>query len=223
LKVTLDDIDPPIWRRLEIPGNWPIDSVATALRQLFGWSFDHVSVLTIKRRQYGDPTGWVRLDPEQEYARRAREIDRQHLSLREESEAFRQLHEEIQAITEANEKDEDAIPLLHELVKRTRAKFKFRFDLGDCWDHTVEVEKISPPEPGVCYPRCTGGERADPFEDIGGAWRQAQIIEIAKDPAHPARQEGSWLMEWLQEDYDPEAFPLEKINRRLGSTFRRAR
>lgn len=46
------------------------------------------------------------------------------------------------------------------------------------WRHEVLVEKVEPPEVGAAYPRCTGGRRACPPEDSGGAWGHAGDILI---------------------------------------------
>jgi hypothetical protein len=42
LKLTLLDIDPPIWRRLEIPGSTKLCCVHTAIQVAMGWTESHL-------------------------------------------------------------------------------------------------------------------------------------------------------------------------------------
>ena len=49
-----------------------------------------------------------------------------------------------------------------------KAKVVYVYDFGDDWRHDIVVEKIAPAEPGVAYPRCTGGRREAPPENCGG-------------------------------------------------------
>jgi hypothetical protein len=37
------------------------------------------------------------------------------------------------------------------------------------------------------------------------------ILEILEDPNHPEYDE----LDWIEEDFDPEMFDIEKVNRRL--------
>ena len=83
-RITLADVHPPIWRQLEVESDSGIDFVAGAIRAAFGWSCCHGSEFKIKGRRCGDPSGWVRLDPEQEHARRYREIIKQRLPRKQE-------------------------------------------------------------------------------------------------------------------------------------------
>ena len=62
--------------------------------------------------------------------------------------------------------------------------FHYTYDFGDNWRHEVLVEKVEPPEVGAAYPRCTGGRRACPPEDSGGAWGYAEMVSALGDPDH---------------------------------------
>ena len=42
------------------------------------------------------------------------------------------------------------------------------YDLGDCWEHEVRVERFIPAGQARVYPVCIGGSRAGPPEDCGG-------------------------------------------------------
>lgn len=94
---------------------------------------------------------------------------------------------------------------LHRITKSLLAKgkvFKFEYDFGDDWQHEIVVEDILQPEPGVAYPRCIGGERACPPEDVGGVPGYEEYLEAIMDPSH---EEYNNLLKW-RGPFDPEKF-----------------
>jgi len=68
------------------------------------------------------------------------------------------------------ERQDEAIATLAQVAGSERAKVVYSYDFGDDWRHDIVVETIIPAEPGVAYPRCTGGRRDAPPEDCGGIW-----------------------------------------------------
>jgi hypothetical protein len=93
-----------------------------------------------------------------------------------------------------------------------KSRFVYEYDFGDSWEHGIVIEKILPPETGVKYPRCIAGKRACPPEDVGGVWGYAEFLEAIRDPAH---EDHAASLEWVGEEFDPEAFLLEEINQEL--------
>src|ERR1700752_3736876 len=175
LRISLDNVEPPIWRTIEIESDAPLDFLASSVQCAFGWSSTHACMFTIKGRQYGTHNNWVRFDPEQEYEERRRKIQRQKLSPTQRRDALNRLFDSWNWNSPPVDRD-DTIPLLNELVRRTRAKFTFLFDFGDRWTHTVRTEKIEPALQGVMYPRCIDGAGADPAEDCGGPWSLMEVF-----------------------------------------------
>jgi hypothetical protein len=116
--------------------------------------------------------------------------------------------------------DEDYMPdpesertaTLRQVAPRPEDRLLYEYDFGDSWEHDVVVENILPPEEGVRYPVCVGGEFAAPPEDCGGIWGYYDMLEAIQDPDHPAHEE---MLEWLEGDFDPEAFDLDEVNRKL--------
>lgn len=92
-----------------------------------------------------------------------------------------------------------------------KSKLLYTYDFGDGWRHDVIVEKILPDEKGRQYPVCLAGERACPPEDCGGPWGYADLLEALKHPDNPDSED---LLEWAG-DFDPEAFDIDQINKRL--------
>jgi hypothetical protein len=101
---------------------------------------------------------------------------------------------------------------LSQLVAQGVQKFCYIYDMGDNWDHTIQIEKTLPAEAGVKYPRCIDGKRACPPEDCGGPWGYADLLEAIQDPKHPEYED---RMEWIGGGFDPEAFDLEQLNAEL--------
>jgi hypothetical protein len=90
--------------------------------------------------------------------------------------------------------------------------FQYEYDFGDGWEHQVLVEKILPPGPGQRYPLCIEGRRACPPEDVGGTWGYLGFLEAIQDPDHPEHEE---YLEWVGDEFDPEAFDLDAVNEAL--------
>jgi hypothetical protein len=88
----------------------------------------------------------------------------------------------------------------------------YLYDFGDSWEHVIEVEKLLPREAGVKYPICTDGARGCPPEDSGGIWGYEEMLHTLRDPKHPEHDD---VCEWFGDDFDPQAFDLAKVNKRL--------
>lgn len=103
---------------------------------------------------------------------------------------------------------------LRKVMPRKGSRLMYEYDFGDGWVHGLKVVKIGPPEPGVCYPRCSAGERACPPEDVGGVHGFYGMLESLADPKH---EEHDSYLEWLDGGYDPEAFDVAEVNELLAS------
>jgi hypothetical protein len=102
---------------------------------------------------------------------------------------------------------------LNQIVAGEIFKFIYEYDFGDSWEHELLVEKIVPPEKGVRYPVCIKGKRACPPEDVGGVWGYAEFLEAIRDPEHAEHED---YVEWINGEFDPEAFDLDEINAALS-------
>ena len=55
LKVTLEGSKPPIWRRLQVPGNLTLAELHVVLQVAMGWMDGHLHEFEIGGTRYGDP------------------------------------------------------------------------------------------------------------------------------------------------------------------------
>lgn len=92
----------------------------------------------------------------------------------------------------------------------------YLYDFGDCWLHKIFIEKITTIDPRQKYPFCIKAERACPPEDCGGIPGYLNMLNVIKDKNHSDYED---IMEWLDDDFDPEHVNLEEINKNLQETL----
>ena len=107
---------------------------------------------------------------------------------------------------------------LERLISAEKEKFDYLYDFGDSWEHKIVVEKVLPLNPETKYPIVLKGKRACPPEDCGGPWGYHELLEALKDPSHPEHDE---MVDWLDEDFDPEAFDIALVNRLIQSSSKK--
>ena len=101
---------------------------------------------------------------------------------------------------------------VRDFLTSEKQQFEYIYDLGDNWVHRIVVEKIL----STCEYEAVvlDGARCCPPEDSGGVHGYLEMLEIKKDPSHELYQE--YIVDWLGEDFDPEFFDKQMINRQLS-------
>jgi hypothetical protein len=105
---------------------------------------------------------------------------------------------------------------LDQVLRAPGDRLTYLYDFGDGWEHRVTLESVAPLTAEVREPRCLGGARACPPEDVGGihghqelaAWLRAgapadDVPERFEDAAHAHG--------WLPVGYDPDAFDAAEV------------
>lgn len=168
LKITLDDVEPKVLRRIEVPLSIRLDRLHLTIQAAMGWTNSHL--YEIRARD----VGWGMVDPDWGDgpldARKAKLAD-----------------------------------VLEDVGVKT---LRYLYDFGDGWEHTVKIERLDDPVPGVLYPRLIEAKGRCPPEDVGGHWGYAELLEALKDPEHERHTE---ILEWLGVEFDPNAIDAEAL------------
>lgn len=181
LKVRLNGIRPPVWRKVVVPSGITLDRLHDVIQIVMGWEDCHLHRFEIGRR------GFTEL---------------------------------CDGLDQVCGEDESGVRL-HEVVTDSKQKFLYDYDLGDGWHHTITVVQIMLVPAGHAVDiACTGGKRACPPEDTGGAMGYAEFAEVMSDRRHPDHKSA---VEWHGGRFDPEAFDGDAVNRALARYARHAR
>ena len=103
---------------------------------------------------------------------------------------------------------------LDDILPKTGERFRFRYeyDFGDSWWHEVLFEGCLQAEPGIRYPRCTGGARACPPEDVGGVGSYAFFLDAIRHRAHEMHDE---FLSWVGGSFHPAVFDAEVATKQM--------
>jgi hypothetical protein len=107
---------------------------------------------------------------------------------------------------------------LSSVLARVGAKAIYTYDLGDTWEHGVVLEKRLSADPNRASPVCTGGQLACPPEDCGGVGGFYDLLDAISNPNHNQHEE---LRDWVGDGFDPKAFSVDDVNRKLAPLHRR--
>ena len=84
----------------------------------------------------------------------------------------------------------------------------------------VTLESFREAKKGERYPRCLGGERKGPPEDVGGPFGYENFLEAMADPEH---EEHANFKQWVGGAWDPERFqPADVLFSQASKRLKRA-
>jgi hypothetical protein len=238
LKVTLEQVEPKVWRRIQVPVTATLDDLHLILQIAMGWQNEHLYDFSAGKRTFSpaedpwDPLGLDTLEPEgegeeDEEAMRGQVVEglKQLMAILEHPE---DQPEQVQALSTLipgmgasgspfDQMDEEtSLTAVGEVLTRARSRMRYRYDFGDGWTHTIVVEKANVPTNAEQPAICLDGAGACPPEDCGGPWGYQRIVAAVQNPDDPEyADEREWMEDWI-EDFDPNAFDRDAVNRSLG-------
>ena len=95
---------------------------------------------------------------------------------------------------------------------------QYLYDFGDGWEHTIKIERLIDPEPGMLYPRLIEAKGHCPPEDVGGPWGYGELLEALADPSHERHGE---LKEWLADDFNPHVVDIDWLSKDVADLAQR--
>ena len=180
LKITLENFEPAIWRRVEVNDDLSFYQLHRVIQQAMGWEDCHLHEFEVARQRVGTASA---------------------------DDAMFMIRDVL--IPERSTR-------LFELLEGRR-KFRYWYDFGDDWWHTVVIEKRLPPEAGTPPVLLVAGENACPPEDCGGTPGYAELIEVLAHPGTPAYADA---VDWLGGPFDPFTFDFSARQKKVAGTVR---
>lgn len=183
IRIVLEDIEPEVWRRVEVRDDLTFLQLHDVIQRAMGWEDCH-----LHQFETASPKCVIGTDSDEDDF-----FDGPSL-LPEDS------------------------TCLSDVLGRKR-KFRYWYDFGDDWWHTLHIEKRLPDDdtqPGAIF---IDGENACPPEDCGGSWGYKELVDVLGDPKHPEHQD---TRAWAG-DFDPVRLDHKEIAKRVRGAVRTPR
>ncbi|MEO7524417.1 MAG: plasmid pRiA4b ORF-3 family protein [Ferruginibacter sp.] len=98
------------------------------------------------------------------------------------------------------------------LIDKEGEEFKYEYDFGDGWDHSIILEKYESLKSTQQLPFCKSGALKCPPEDCGGITGLYDFLSILLDKRHPDHRA---TKVWAGGKFDPAEFDIVKVNKQL--------
>jgi hypothetical protein len=108
-------------------------------------------------------------------------------------------------------KKEDRVAL--DQVLSNAEHLTYVYDYSDSWTLDISLQNSFDDNDTSRYPICIAGARKSPPEDSGGVTGYEMSLEMIGDE----KKDFSLISEWYGDDYDPEHFDIDEINKALSN------
>lgn len=159
--MSIVDIDPEIWRTIDVDDSLTLAQLHTVLQVAFNWFDSHL-------HRFSEDDPWARSNGIPRIGRQPRAwVDAWSL-----------------AETDIEGEEDEAAATVGEAMQNDGPLW-YMYDMGDSWLHRIELINRDVARAGEPLAQIISGERRAPFEDSGGTTGYHDIAAILADPSHP--------------------------------------
>jgi len=190
LKITLDHVTPVVLRRIEVPLALRLHRLHLAMQAAMGWTTDHRYEIRARDAGWGIPN----------------DILATAIRSGMPSEIFAAAIRSGTLSGWDNGLIDARRARLIDVIEQVGIKpLKYVYDSGGYWQHTIIIERLIEPVPGVAYPRLIEATGRCPPDDIGG--------EATADPTELRNRIGG--------DFDPNLVDADGLAEALARLTKR--
>ena len=112
---------------------------------------------------------------------------------------------------------------MRDFSREPGTSFKYVYDFGDNWRHTVTMETFLAVNPAPKTATCVDGARCCPPEDVGGPHGYFEFLRVLLSPDPDEIEEQRHLKRWSGGKFDPDRFDLAKTDKAVRGALRKRR